>query len=106
MRSLLILVPLPFTLAGCFPVRQPETHDFAQDKVTIKIPANLGDYAPNNTSPEEEATIQAQAQQACAVYGRTASQMVSANCGRQTDNGFFCLEWHYHFACSPLGGMP
>ena len=89
-------------LVGCFATRQPQLHDFAEDKVTVKIPANFGDYAPNNTSPEEEAYIQAEANRACGVYGRTATQVMSAECGKATQNDAFCIEWHYSFACVPV----
>ena len=100
-----LLVALLFALSGCVAVRQPEIQDFAQDKVTIKIPANLGDYAANNTNPEEKARIQAEADRVCGIYGHTASQVVSAECGKKTKNGFFCREWHYSFACTPVGGL-
>ena len=56
----------------------------SEDKVTIKIPANFGDYAPNNTNPEEQALIQVEADRACTIYGRTATQVVSSDCGETT----------------------
>lgn len=51
-----LLLTLLLTLAGCsFPVRQPGIHDFAEDKVTVRVKSNAGDYAPRavQSNPEE-----------------------------------------------------
>ena len=105
--ALLLLTTLATSCS--FSVHQAETHDFAEDKVAIRIPANIGDYAPptQQNNPEQWPTIQAEADRACQIYDRTASNIIAARCGLLGDPDsilFKCREWEYLFACSLLGG--
>lgn len=102
------LLTVLLVLAGCtLPVRQPGIHDFAEDKVTVRVKSNAGDYSPKavQSNPEEWAMVEGEAERACAIYNRSRSNLVAAKCGIMGDPDsilFSCREWHFMFACSPL----
>ena len=105
---LAVLLTVLFVLGGCsFPVRQPGIHDFAEDKVTVRVESNAGDYSPQavQSNPEEWARVEGEAERACALYNRSRSNLVTARCGVLGEPGsilFPCREWPFLFACSTL----
>ena len=53
------------------------------------------------TSPQ---TIQAEADRACGIYGRIASQQISIRCIERESTGY-CLRQEALFACAPADGV-
>ena len=79
--------PLAPTLS--LPPPHPIVADVTQDRVRIQFPTVLNlSYQPVS-SAEQITTLQAEADRACGLYGRIASQPISARCiSVQLFNGF------------------
>ena len=85
-------------LAGCG-ATQPVVSDIRHDMAKIQIPrVLLGD---ENKRAQQ---LQAEADRACGIYGRIASQQISTRCVKRDPNFNICVTDEVLFACAPADG--
>lgn len=96
MKSLALLLSLA-ALTSCV-ARQPVISDIAQDRVRIQIER---DVLTKEVPPQQ---VQAEADRACGIYGRIASQQISIRCIDRDAFGY-CLRQEALYACAPADGV-
>ena len=85
-------------LAGCA-ARPPVVSDISHDSAKIQIPSLLFQSAKQ----QQQSQVQAEADRACGIYGRIASNPISSRCVQHGDFGI-CLTEEVLFACAPADG--
>ena len=91
--SLAVLV----TLIGCVPVL-PVVSDIRHDMAKVQMEREL------IASPDRQRKIQAEADRACGIYGRIASQQISTRCIKRDTMLNICVRDEILFACAPADG--
>ena len=85
-------------LSGCG-ATQPVVSDIRHDMAKIQIERVLfGDERKRSQQ------IQAEADRACNIYGRIASQQISTRCIQRDPNLGLCVRDEILFACAPADG--
>lgn len=101
MKSLALLLSLVLPL-GCAiaPPPQPIVSDISHDRVLIQYPTGV--YQHDLTGTQK---LQREAERACGVYGRIATNTVSTKCLEWSGElKLVCLRKEALFACAPADG--
>ena len=97
MQTVWLIVAL--VLAGCA-ARLPVVSDISHDQTKIQIPSLL--FASDQQQQRQK--VQAEADRACGIYGRIASNPISSRCVERGDFGI-CITEEVLFACAPADGQ-
>ena len=88
-------------LGGCAST-QPVVSDIRHDMAKIQMPRVL--LPTQRQQQERKRNLQAEADRACAIYGRIASQQISSRCVKREPNFNLCVTDEILFACAPADG--
>ncbi len=86
-------------LTGCATV-QPVVSDIRHDMAKIQIEREL--FGDERKRAQQ---IQAEADRACNIYGRIASQQISTRCIQRDPTLGLCVRDEILFACAPIDGQ-
>ena len=111
MPKTLTFFALLAALTSCTPIK-PVVSDIGTDKVRIQHIPLLGDptfqQALKTEDPQSELNLQNEADRACGIYGRIATQPISTRC---VEHDYYmgirvgCLTEETLFACGPADGQ-